>query len=827
MKSKKLVSGIALIFLLTSPLLAQRLPEGAYNANRARSIDVLHYKAELSFDYSKQHLFGTATVQLVPLRELSAFSLDAIMLNIKSVRDSGSNAKFPFENTGRAINIKLPKTITHTDTLSVVIEYDCTPRAGMYFVRNPQNQDLFFIHTYGEGGKHANWLPIYADLNDKFSTEMVLTVPEPYSAISNGKLVGEQKMDDGRTKFHWLQKLPHANYLISIYVGEFERGELRPAFGSIPMAYWVPKGRKSDGAFSFGNTTDMVEFFSRRFDYTYPWDKYDQIAIPDYAIGAMEHTGITGHEVSVLRDKNAPLDFSPVLEHYSDPWSAEAIISHELAHHWFGDLLTCRNLSYLWLNESFASYLMMLWDEESLGKEQLLFDVQLAKDQYINYVHTAHIIRPLEYHYFDDTNTIYNTEHTYYKGAVVLHTLRKVLGDEAFFRALGAYLDKHEFQNVVSQDLKIAIEEATGENLEWFFDQWVTGGGHPQFEVRYEYLPAQKKIALFVDQVQPLVVGQGIFKLPVRITIATPAKTWQEKVWVEQASERILITSEQAPLMVSFDGEGDLVAEIDFPKSADELAYQAQNDAIAGSMRAIRQLAAAHPTAPQSIDALTKILQGNGFWAMKAEAALALGKIRSAAALELAKTALQATDYRVRKAAVLGLAEFPGAQASPQLEAVIANDSHSDVVAAAIVALAKVKPNLEKGFFEKQLARDAWFDEIRLAALQACALQSQKELLSTFKRYAQHKYNQSVHEAALRAWAAAAPNDPDLHKLLIVRTESPTYTIQQAAIGMLGELYVSAAKTRLQQIIDENADANLVVLAQSSLDNIAWLEGQK
>ncbi|MFQ5630792.1 MAG: M1 family metallopeptidase, partial [bacterium] len=712
---------ICFFSLLPSTLLSQRLPEGAYHANRERNYAIIHYKADLSLDFEKQKVTGTAAIRLTPLREIRSFALDAIGLHVKSVKRAGSNANLAFKASNHALHIDLPQKRTARDTFSVVVEYECTPRAGMYFVRNPADQNLFFLHTYGEDGLHANWLPIYSDVNDKFSTEMLVTVPEPYTVVSNGVLVEKRKQPDGRTTFHWLQKLPHSNYLISIYAGDFEKGELRPAFGKIPMAYWVPRGRLAEGAYTFRNTTRMVEFFSKRFDYTYPWDKYDQIVIPDYAVGAMEHTGVTGHEASLLREKDAPLDFSPALEHYSDPWSAEAIISHELAHHWFGDLLTCRNLSYIWLNESFASHLMMLWDEESLGKDQLLLDVQMAKDRYFEYVRSAHIIRPLEYHNFDDANTIYNTEHTYLKGAAVLHSLRKILGDEPYFRALSFYLHKHAFDNVISSDLKIAIEEATGENLDWFFAQWVTGGGHPRFEVKYEYLDSRKKITLEVAQVQPLVEGQGIFDLPVKITIATPSKTWQEKVWLEKANARFLFASDEKPLMVSFDGEGDLVAEIAFPKNAEELAYQALHDAVPGKIRAIRQLAAKYPISQQTYETFAKILlSSDEFWGVQAEAALQLGTLRTGKAESLIQTALEAKDYRVRKAAVLALAKFGTTSAIQQLENINKNDPHSDVVAAAILALAKSKPALEATFIKKQLQRDAWYDEIRYAALLAC-----------------------------------------------------------------------------------------------------------
>lgn len=807
------------VVLFVAHVSAQKLPEGQYHVNRERSYDILHYKAELAFDFASKGVSGTATVQLSPLRTIDAFALDAILLNIKRVRIAESNIDLRFEQKDNKLHIALPSEITHQDKLTVVVQYEATPTAGMYFVPDPENAELFYVTTYGEDGLHANWLPIYSGVNDKFTTKMVVTVPEPYVVIANGKLVEKKALAGGETRFHYLQEQPHPNYLIALYVGNFEEGKLEPAFGSIPLSYWVPKGRLQEGAFAFRNTTRMVEYFSERFDYRYPWVKYDQIAVPEYAIGAMEHTGVTGHRASILRTGSAPLDFSPTLEHYADPWSVEAIIAHELAHHWFGNLVTCRNLSYIWLNESFASYLMMLWDEEALGKDQLLFAVDLAKQQYLDYVRREHIIRPLEYHYFDSSNDIYNTEHTYYKGAVVLHMLRTMLGDEPFFRGLSYYLKKHEFANVESHDLKIAFEEATGKNLHWFFQQWVTGGGHPQFEVSYRYLPQQQKIALRVKQVQPLVEGQGLFTLPVNITIATPARTWRGTIWVKDAEETFYFHSGQRPLMVSFDGDGDLVAEIDFDKDAAQWAYQALNDAVPGRLRAIRQLTAQFPTSDKTIETLRKVLTSGEFWATQAEAALQLGTVRSAPAEALANLALKSDDYRVRKAAVLALGKFATA-AVEKLREIVRSDPHDDVVATAILALAKATPDLSVAFIQKQLERPSWYDEIRVATLKACAQLGDSTLVPIIRDYSDPKYNQSVEGAALTAWRACAPLDEELHQTLIARTESPVYAIQQDAIRMLGELAVVEASARLEHIVEQNADRNLVVAAKKALERI-------
>lgn len=816
---KSFLVTLTYVVLAATPLLSQRLPEGAQHFNRERSYDVIHYKAQLAFDFGKQEVHGKATIRLTTLRAIQEVALDAIALNVTIVELDG-NRKVAFETTPGTLTIKLPATKQPDDTLTIGITYSAQPKAGMYFVRDRSSDGAYFVTTYGEDGLHANWLPIYSDVNDRFSSEMLITVPAPYVVVSNGKLVSQDKNASGEFTYHWLQELPHPNYLIALYVGDFEKGDLEPAFGATPLSYWVPRGKLNQGAYAFRNTTKMVEFFSTKFNYVYPWDKYDQIAVPDYAIGAMEHTGVTGHRDNVLRTESAPLDFNPTFDYYTDPWSAEALISHELAHHWFGNLVTCRNLSYIWLNESFASLLMMLWDEESLGENQYLFSVQLAKQKYFDYVHSEHVIRPLEYHYFDDSNTIFNTEHTYYKGAVVLHMLRKILGDEPFFRAMGYYLHKHAFSNVVSEDLKIAIEEATGENLDWFFEQWVTGGGHPILEVSYDYLPDPKKLVLSVKQVQSLVDGQGIFELPARITIATREETWPENIWIESDDDVFVLDCPAEPLMVSFDGAGDLVAEIIFPKSAKELAYQAMNDAIPGRLRAIRQLASEYPTSETTTATFEEIIMGNGFWGCRAEVAHQLGTMRTNQAETLAQEALQADDYRIRKATVLALPKFGTNSAISLLQKIIDTDSHSDVVATAILALARASDDLSPAFIRTQLAKESWYDEIRVATLRACEISEDEALVPVIKPYAKEEHNQSVRGAAIDAWAACAPGDAELHRVLIALTQSPTYTLQQSALAKLGELYVSAAAERLEQIVRENADANLVTSAQQALDKI-------
>ncbi|KKM16907.1 hypothetical protein LCGC14_1681090 [marine sediment metagenome] len=825
MKRLRWLNCILLIFLLCSVdfFYAQSLPKGRYHGNRERVIDINHYKVNLNFDFNKRKVQGEATVVFSPLEKIDSFPLDAYRLEIKEVNliENGANKPLKFTLNEETVEIYLGRICLPKETLTVTILYSAQPNAGMYFSEDNANKGQFIIYTYGAGEMKANWLPIYTGYNDKFSSEMIVSVPSPYTAISNGKLVDVQRQKNGEQTFHWKQDLPHSQYLIALFIGEFEKGELEPAFGTIPVGYWVPKGRLEEGAYVFRNTTKMVEFFSRRFNFKYPWSKYDQIAIPDYGPGAMENTSITGLRTSVLRNEQAPENFgSPNFYGYYSVWTAENLISHELSHNWFGNNITCLNINYLWLNESFATYCHLLWDEESLGKETFDFDRQEALDQYLDYVKENHIIRPLEYAYYDTVSDMYTSQLTYLKGAIVLHMLRNILGDEEFFHALSYFLHKHEFANVVSSDFKIAIEEAVGKNLDWFFDDWVYGGGYPIFEVAYTFLKNRKLIDLSVSQIQPIIKGQDLFTLPIEITIVTSKGEKKETIWVKNKSDQFLLHCDEEPLMVSFDGSGALVSEVHFDKSLDELIYQVFNDEIPGRIRAMRALARRLPVHQKTVQTFSDILAKEYFWGLKAEVAFLLGKLGTPEAERVLLQALKLPDYRIRKAAVLALRNFRKDFAKKTLRNIILEDKHTDVVGTAIVSLARTDPAESKDFIRSQLNRPAWYDEINLACLNAFRIMGDKQLVLDIEKFTTDENHDHLQIAALAAWRSCASNDQKLHKVLMNCAEYGKYTVKWYSIRLLGSLSVEEAVPILEKISKESGDNDMRVKAEEALFKI-------
>ncbi|MBI2620136.1 MAG: HEAT repeat domain-containing protein, partial [Ignavibacteriales bacterium] len=648
-----------------------------------------------------------------------------------------------------------------------------------------------------------------------------------HTALSNGRLLSTRENRDSTRTFHWSQALPHSNYLIALFVGEYTAAPLRSAFGTIPLTAWVYAGQEDQARFVFERTPDMVEFFSNKFRFRYPWEKYDQVAAYDYAIGAMENTSITGHNDRILRNPGQTDEFAPSFDSYNSNWTAESLIAHELAHHWFGNNTTCRSLANIWINESFASYLMMLWDEHRLGSEYLQSQTWRALRSYLQYVTDSHIIRPLEYRYFDSRDEIYNEETTYLKGALVLHMLRWILGDDHFFAALGSFQNHYQLSNVESTDLLRSIEEATGQNVQFFFEQWIWGGGHPVLDVTYSYLPRRRRIEVTVEQVQPMVEGQGLFDLPVEIRLDVKGKTRREIVWVGNQTDRFFFDSDDAPDMVSVDGRGWLVVDLRFKKRLSELVYQVKNDDLSGRLWALNQIVAQFASDPAATAAVRWVLESDAHWSLRAEAALQLRSIHSSEAEDLLLAQLSSNDYHVRKAAVIALGSRYTDKARAALRKVLETDSVDDVAAAALVALAKIDGSLSLEFFKNQLQITSWYNTRENAVLKAIEVLASDHQVPSATRFVplarsytslQHHY--ALRLQALNTWAACAPTDPQLLERLILSARTDILPVRTAALELLGKLRDEQALTSLQEVAFKNGDPDIRKAARDTIEKI-------
>lgn len=554
----------------TSAVVTQK-QQPAYQASKTRVIDLVHTKLDVSFDWEKQFLLGKANLTLTPyFYELSTFEINAKGMDIKSVTQidtAGKSTPVKYNYDSTVITLSFPKPLTRKDTIEIQIEYVSKPNQfkgkgseaikddkGLYFI-NPLGRDTVKpqqLWTQGETEASSVWFPTIDAPNEKTTQEIYITVDNRFKTLSNGLLLNSKQNSDGTRTDYWKQEMPHAPYLFMMAVGEFAL--VQDQWEGIPVNYLVEPKDSSEAKNVFGNTPEMLSFYSKILGFKYPWEKYNQIIVSDYVSGAMENTGAVIHGKWVFRTKKQQID-----------QNNEDVIAHELFHHWFGDLVTCESWSNLPLNESFATYGEYLWFEYKYGQTKADRHLHLDLLHYLSDTPRVDLIR---FHYEDKEDMF--DGHSYQKGARVLHMLRDVVGDDAFFESLKYYLHSNAFGTVEVHDLRLAFEEVTGMDLNWFFNQWFLDKGHPILKVRQNMMG--DSLAVTVQQIQ----GGDFptFQFPVSIDIYENGKATRKNVWVKSEKEVFKFDVIDTPQFVNFDAKKVLLAEVDYPISAEEALVQ-------------------------------------------------------------------------------------------------------------------------------------------------------------------------------------------------------------------------------------------------------------
>ncbi len=625
---------------------AHALPGDHPQWPRDRVVDVRHILLELRLNVVERSIQGVATHTVTPLNDgLERVEFDAVEMQIDRVTVNGSDAAFNYD--GRRLVVGLGSPRTRGERLNIAIQYGCAPRLGLYFIgpNDAYPGKPAQVWSQGQDEDSRYWYPCYDYPNEKQSSEMLVTVPGSWFALSNGRLVKEKANGDGTRTFHWLQERPHANYLITLAAGEFSR--IDASREGLTIDYFVEEKDLGRGKLTFKNTPPMIALFERITGLKYPWAKYSQVVVRDFVFGGMENTSATTMTENILIDRKAARDYT-----------SDGLVSHELAHMWFGDLFTCRDWSHGWLNESFATYMELLWDEEHRGIDEYRQGVIENSQAYFE----ERYRRPIVTNVYNEPIDIFD-RHLYEKGSVVVHMLRGVLGDEQFFRSLRRYCSANEDGSVITQDLVNAIEAETGRNLEWFFDQWVYRPGHPSFKVSWSWDEEAKLASVSVKQVHKTDDGTAIFRVPLTIDFGVGRKKPVSfAVEVKEKEHTFVFALPAKPDLCRFDPYNRVLKELDFEKSAGELRLQLRaDDDTAGRQAAAVSLG--KKGGPEAVAALEASVVGDRFWGVQAAAAKALGAIRSAAARDALLRCLSVRQPKARRAVVAALGEFRGDEA--------------------------------------------------------------------------------------------------------------------------------------------------------------------
>jgi aminopeptidase N len=538
----------------------------------------------------------------------------------------------------------------------------------------------------------------------------------------------------------------------------------------------------------------------------------------------METTTMVGFTEGSLHHEGGLTDDAPQLDEAFPTWTTEDTIAHELAHHWFGDLVTCRSLASLWLNESFASYMHTVWNGHAYGEDDLTYQRWRYLQRYLGYIHETGEIRPLEYFNYDVSDDMYTTEITYLKGALVLHLMRHALGDQAFYRGLNAYLATNAFSEVDSFDLQRALENASGRNLSWFFEDWVRGGGgYPALSASYLWVPERKSVDLTIEQVQATQPFEDYFDVPIDVEIVTASGSKTHKIRLHEDSLSIALPADSEPLAVVVDKGNWLIADIHLQQPVAALVHQLQHGDLAAALRAARQMADDYSRDAAAIGALAKVLADrDAHWGLRQEVAMDLGAMGGAQATDALIAALDDPNSRVRRAAVIGLGRAGGEQSEQALAKAIAKDPAEEVIGAAIIALGGTRAASARALLMSQLDRDSrYYDVIRHSALLGLAELEDSSLAPQFARYVDASFNHDVRTAAIEGWARVAPHDAALKRSLRLLANDPDFGIRGTALQKLGETHHADDLDFLMQYAETAADPNLQKLARDAADTIA------
>ena len=644
---------------------------------RSRTIDQDHVRLEFRFDWDQQKVQAKAihTVSLLAAR--STLELDAAQMQVTQVTLGG--AKVSHRQQGNQLAIELGREVPAGEKLELTIEYTIDkPKHGFHFVvpdESEPNQPRM-IWTQSEPEYARYWFPCFDSPNDRLTSEIIATVPKDYEVLSNGILVSQNPAGDGQVTWHWRQAQSHVPYLLSIVAGDFDI--LEQAWDGIPVLSYVPKGRLADAPRSFEKTPAMVQYFSEKIGVRYPWPKYAQICVDEYGWGGMEHTSATTLNLGTLHDERAHHDVS-----------STNLVAHELAHQWWGDLMTCKDWGELWLNESFATYFATLWTEHDEGRDEAAWERRNEAESYFG--EDARYRRSIvNYRYSDPINMF--DSHSYPKGSRVLHMLRYELGDDAFWRAIRRYGEVNRHRLVETADLRIAIEDATGQGMNWFFDQWIHKGGHPEFNVSWDWDAASKQVRVVVKQTQKVDETTALFRTSAEIELGYGSSNpVMKRVTISKVEETFHFESQQRPTRVCFDPQDWILKKLSFDKSKEELLDQLANSKhVIARVQAIAGLTSIKDQA-DVIAALAKTLESDPFWGVRQEAARLLGKTNADAARgALIKAAQGDAKSFVRREAILALGNFSHDESRSALRAVIAKDQSYYAVAEALRTLLKI-----------------------------------------------------------------------------------------------------------------------------------------
>jgi aminopeptidase N len=742
-----------------------------------RNAGFVHMSLDITPDFKQRTIAGAVSYLFKPIAQpLAELKLDAADMAIVSVE--GTEKIQAWQVTTDKLVITFDGSIPADKETRVTIHYTAQPEKGLYF-RTPElgyKPGDTHLFTQGEAIDTRYWYPSPDSPNEKFTTEITCHVPDGMIVLSNGRLVSQEKDPAGLIAFHWSQEKPHANYLVSLVAGYFK--SVQDKHRDIPLALYVPPSDIAEAESSFRDTRDIMDFFEHEIGVDYPWVKYYQVMVQDFMEGGMENTSLT-----TLTERSL---FTSATENLL---TSQGLVAHEMAHQWFGDFVTCKDWSDIWLNEGFATYYALLYDGHKNGPDSMLYGAyQTARGIF----GVSNDILPIVRRQYENPDETFGYL-AYQKGSYVLRMLRAQLGDDLYRRCIKTYLQRHPYGNVVTEDLSAVIEELSGRSYDQFFDQWVYHAHYPELAASYSWDEKAKLAKISIQQKQALNESVLLFNFPLTIAFNGKAGRIEKSITVKQQSEDFYVPLPEAPTIVLLDPRLEVLAKIDFDVPASMLDAQLQDkDDLAGRLLAVAALK--NKTGHSAVAQLKTALNHDPFFGVRVEAAAALASIHSDESLEALLASAGQSDARARRAVASALAGFYNPAAYEAETKALAAEKNPEIEAEDIRGLANYDKPEVRALLLSLLNSHSYRNSLADSAIEAMRVQDDVSYLPAIRQALEQRrdeFNTGVVNNALDAIAFLARHEEkkdDVRQFLVSYVNSTNSRIRRRAIRALGEL---------------------------------------
>lgn len=792
-----------------------------YNASQTHEHDLLHTKLDVRFDWGKEQVLGKAWLTLKPhFYPQNKLTLDAKGFEFHKINLEGKSEQLKYEYDDQTVTIDLGRTFERKDEYTIYIEYTATPAESGGSAAITSDKGLFFINprgeeagkpqqiwTQGETENSSRWFPTIDQPNERTTQEIYVTVKDRFKTLSNGLLLSSTKNADGTRTDYWKMDMPHAPYLFMLAVGEY--AVVKDDWNGMLVDYYVEPEFEEYARDIFPHTPEMLTLFSDQLGVEYPWQKYSQVVVRDYVSGAMENT------TAVVFGEFMQGTKSDLIDNLTN----DKIVAHEMFHHWFGDYVTCESWANLTLNEGFANYSEYLWLEHKYGCDEADFHRLQELDGYLSSA-AQQGIHPLIFFGYADKEDMFDA-HSYNKGGLVLHMLRQIVGDDAFFASLHKYLEDNSLSDVEGQELRMAFEDVTGQDMNWFFNQWFYEQGHPELEVDYDYDEETKEVIVNVEQTQDASQMPPIFILPTTVDIYADGKVTRHNIRIDQRVQTFRLPAANDPEVIVFDGEGVLLGRVNEAKSDEE--YIAQFAKAPNFLHQVHALARLAGNESPAVEALFERALKNDFWLIR-QFAVEEARLNEKTSPILEKMAKTDPHSNVREAALNKLAATFDKKYVPVAQYAVENDPANRIVGAGLLALLNLDKDAAMASAKKLEDSDSEGIILSLADLYAQSadpshlpyLESKFDKVSGFSQYG---FIESYATLAAEAGAAdmvkasgklktVAMNDGKIFWIRFLATKSIN-DLHAALFNRMGETdeagraELSAADAKLVSILEE------------------------